>query len=167
MKHEFNIFREIEKYDMLIKQHNATMYEGGNSIRKHVLLIEEELTKMDKELCPCHNDAVPENFIKTKDGRIFLIDWEYSGKNDPMADIAALFLESSFTIENQDRFLDLYFDGIIPPSSRTKIKYYQILWDFLWAQWTIIKEARGDHFGTYGKDRYYRGIHNLRSTKYS
>lgn len=163
MKHEFNIFREIEKYDMLINQHNATMYYGWDTIKKDVLLIEDKLAKLGQELCPCHNDAVPENFIKTKDGRIFLIDWEYSGKNDPMADIAALFLESTFTEENQTRFLNLYFEGEIPPTAITKIKYYQILWDFLWAQWTIIKEAKGDNFGTYGKDRYYRGIHNLKS----
>ena len=82
-----------------------------------------------------------------------------------MADIAALFLESSFSEENQTRFLNLYFEGEIPPTAIKKIRYYQLLWDFLWAQWTIIKEARGDNFGTYGKDHYYRGVHNLTSTR--
>lgn len=53
---------------------------------------------------PCHNDLVAENFLKAEDGTIYLIDWEYSGMNDPMWDIAALFLESNFTDESQDYF---------------------------------------------------------------
>lgn len=37
-----------------------------------------------------------------------------------------------------------------------------ILWDYLWAQWTVIKEAKGDVFGTYGRDRYERAIRNIK-----
>lgn len=37
-----------------------------------------------------------------------------------------------------------------------------ILWDYLWAQWTVIKEAKGDDFGTYGRDRYERAIRNVK-----
>ena len=114
------------------------------------------------DLRPCHNDAVPENFIKSADGRLYLIDWEYSGMNDPMADLAALFLESSFTDENQDYVLNRYFDSDVPVHAQEKILCYQILWDYLWAQWTVIKEAKGDDFGTYGMDRYTRAIQNLK-----
>lgn len=34
--------------------------------------------------------------------------------------------------------------------------------DYLWAVWTVIKEAQGDNFGTYGMDRYNRAIENLK-----
>lgn len=40
-----------------------------------------------------------------------------------------------------------------------------ILWDYLWAQWTVIKEAKGDDFGTYGRDRYERAIMNLNNIR--
>ena len=114
------------------------------------------------ERCACHNDAVPENFIVAEDGRMYLLDWEYSGDKDPMADFAALFLESGFTPENQDFVLREYFEGDIPVNAYKKIRCYQVLWDCLWAQWTVIKEANGDDFGTYGIDRYNRAINNLR-----
>ena len=106
--------------------------------------------------------AVPENFIKAEDGTLYLIDWEYSGVNDPMADFAALFIEAGFEKENEDYILDKYFDGDIPYTAREKILCYEILWDYLWAQWTVIKEAKGDDFGTYGLDRYNRAIENLK-----
>ena len=165
LKTAFNVFREIEKYDKLIEQAGATMYEGWEDIRRQVMALESKLNQLGIELHPCHNDAVAENFIKATDGTIYLIDWEYSGMNDPMADFAALFIESSFTPENQDYMMSNYFDGTIPDGTFEKILCFQILWDCLWSQWTVIKEASGDDFGTYGIDRFHRGMANLQKLK--
>lgn len=161
LKNEFNIFREIEKYDSLIEKAGATMYEGWETTREKVMALEPLLNQLGIDLYPCHNDAVPENFLQAEDGTIYLIDWEYSGMNDPMADFAALFLESRFSQENQDFILTEYFGGEIPGNAYKKIQCYQILWDYLWAQWTVIKEAKGDDFGTYGIDRYQRAVKQL------
>lgn len=156
LKNEFNVFREIEKYDLLLEKAGAIMYEGWENVRPQIMALESRLNDLGVELHPCHNDAVPENFLKAKDGTVYLIDWEYSGMNDPMADIAALFLESNFTIENQEYMLAHYFEGKVPENAMPKILCYQALWDYLWAQWTVIKESKGDDFGTYGRDRYHR-----------
>lgn len=161
MKNEFNVFREIEKYDTLMEKAGASMYEGWEKTREQINALEPLLNQLGVDLQPCHNDAVPENFLQSPNGTIYLIDWEYAGMNDPMADFAALFLESEFTPENQDFMLNLYFNGIIPEVAYKKILCYQILWDYLWAQWTVIKEAKGDDFGTYGKDRYQRAVKQL------
>ena len=162
LRNEFNIFKEIIKYERLMHVAGAVMYEGWEEVRSSVMSLENRLNTLGVELKSCHNDAVPENFIKASDGRLYLIDWEYSGMNDPMADLAALFLESGFTEDNQDFVLNRYFNGRIPAHSHEKILCYQILWDYLWAQWTVIKEAKGDDFGTYGIDRYNRARQNLK-----
>ena len=162
LKNEFNVFREIEKYDRLLEKAGVVMYDGWEDVRPKVMALESLLNDFGVELHPCHNDAVPENFLKAKDGTVYLIDWEYSGMNDPMADIAALFLESGFTPENQDYVLTHYYEGEIPENTMLRILCYQVLWDYLWAQWTVVKEAKGDDFGTYGMDRYQRAIENLK-----
>lgn len=161
LKNEFNIFQEIEKYDRLMQNAGAVMYDGWEAVRPAVMNLERYLNSLGVDLKPCHNDALYENFIKSNDGTIYLIDWEYSGMNDPMADLAALFIEADFEEANEDYFLDKYFEGAVPESAREKILCYQILWDYLWAQWTVIKEAKGDDFGTYGQDRFNRAISNL------
>lgn len=158
---EFNIFHEILKYELLLNKANGKMYDGFEKVRKQVMALEDYLYELGVEVCPCHNDLVAENFIKDENGKLFLIDWEYSGMNDPMADFAALFLENNYTAENIDYVLNLYFDGNVPEGTLQKILVYQILWDYLWALWTCIKEAEGDDFGTYGIDRYHRAIYNL------
>ncbi|MCM1142128.1 MAG: phosphotransferase, partial [Muribaculum sp.] len=156
LRNEFNIFHEIEKYDRLIQKVGTEMYPGWEIVRPQVMALESYLNTLGVDLKPCHNDALYENFIKASDGTIYLIDWEYSGMNDPMADFAALFLEADFEKENEDYILDKYFNGNIPADARMKILCYQILWDYLWAQWTVIKEKKGDDFGTYGIDRFNR-----------
>lgn len=166
LKNEFNIFREIEKYDVLLESAGATMYEGWKDVRSQVMALEPFINDLGVELHPCHNDAVPENFLKAKDGTVYLIDWEYSGMNDPMADLAALFLESDFTAENQNYFMAHYYNENIPEDAMVKILCYQALWDYLWAQWTVIKEAKGDDFGSYGQDRYNRAIETLNKIKH-
>lgn len=163
LKNEFNIFQEIEKYDSLIVAANAQMYEGWEKVKPQVMALESYLNTIGVDLKPCHNDALYENFIKSSDGTVYLIDWEYSGMNDPMADFAALFTEANFSKENQDYILEKYFQGTIPPYTIEKIRCYSILWDYLWAQWTVIKEAKGDDFGTYGRDRYARAVTNLQN----
>lgn len=161
LKNEFNIFEEIRKYEGLLEKSHAVMYDGWEELRPKVMGLKDYLDELGVERCACHNDAVPENFIMSEDGKMFLIDWEYSGDNDPMADFAALFLESGFTRENQEFVLREYFGGEIPENAYRKILCFQVLWDCLWAQWTVIKEANGDDFGTYGIDRYNRAINNL------
>lgn len=159
---EFNVFKEILNYEYLLVKADGKMYEGYEPIRKKVFQLEDYLNQLGVSVKPCHNDLVAENFLKAEDGTIYLIDWEYSGMNDPMWDIAALFLESNFTDESKDYFLSHYFDGNEPENARKKILVYQILMDYLWAVWTCIKEVQGDDFGTYGMDRYTRAIENLK-----
>ena len=161
LKNEFCVFREIEKYDQLISDLNAEMYEGWGVFKPQVMALEARLNSLGVEMCPCHNDAVPENFIKDETGRIYLIDWEYSGMNDPMADLAALFVESDFPLEKRDFFLAKYFEGNVPADVHEHILCYEILWDTLWAQWTVIKEACGENYGSYGIDRYNRAKLNI------
>ena len=82
----------------------------------------------------------------------------YKYKNDWMEqyaeEVETLIVGNSFAM-----------NGIIPDSAFEKIFYYQILWDCLWAQWTIIKEANGDDFGSYGIDRFHRGLANIKKLK--
>ena len=162
---DFNVFHEILKYEKLLSSIGAEMYDGYSGVRDTFFSLEDCLNSLGVELKPCHNDAVAENFIKSIDGKIYLIDWEYSGMNDPVWDLSALFLESGFSKENREYFLDCYSRGLIPDNADTKILIYQILMDVLWAIWTVIKEKQGDDFGTYGLDRFNRALANLNELK--
>lgn len=156
----FDVFLEIEKYEKLALEANAVFYQNYDEIKEKVLELRELLKSYKIELAPCHNDPVPENFIKSDDD-IYLIDWEYSGMNDPMWDLAAHMLECLFSKEEEKIFIKDYFGRKITIEEEIRIKIMKICQDFLWSIWTVLKEAQGDDFGEYGIERYNRTINGL------
>lgn len=156
----FDVFELIEEYEILLNKNNGKNYDDYILVKEKVLSLKNILNDLGIELRPCHNDTVPENFVKDGE-RLYLIDWEYSGMNDPMWDLAAHILECNFSEEDEELFLDTYFNGKTEEKYRTKILIFKICQDFLWSIWTNIKEAQGDDFGTYGENRYNRAKLNL------
>ena len=160
LKGEFAPFEEIKKYESLIQ--GEISYPNYEVVRKSVFSLKDQLEEIGMDKKSCHIDLVPENFIEGSDGHLYLIDWEYSSMNDPMWDLAALFLESEFSLEEEENFLS-HYESDKTPVSREKIRIYKILQDIIWSLWTIYKEENGADFGDYGISRYNRAVKELDS----
>ena len=158
LRGEFAPFEEIKKYESLIEE--EIPYANYEAVREEVFSLEKRLADLGVDRKSCHIDLVPENFIESPQGRLYLIDWEYSSMNDPMWDLAALFLESEFTRQEEEAFLSHYESEQIPVS-REKITIYKILQDAIWSLWTVYKEEQGADFGDYGVSRYQRAVKGL------
>ena len=158
LRGEFAPFEEIKKYESLIEE--KIPYANYEAVRKEVFSLEKRLADLGVDRKSCHIDLVPENFIESPQGRLYLIDWEYSSMNDPMWDLAALFLESEFTRQEEETFLS-HYESEQTPVSREKIAIYKILQDAIWSLWTVYKEEQGADFGDYGVSRYQRAVKGL------
>ena len=158
LRGEFAPFEEIKKYESLIEE--KIPYANYEVVREEVFSLEKRLADLGVDRKSCHIDLVPENFIESPQGRLYLIDWEYSSMNDPMWDLAALFLESEFTRQEEEDFLS-HYESETTPVSREKIAIYKILQDAIWSLWTVYKEEQGADFGDYGVSRYQRAVKGL------
>lgn len=158
LRGEFAPFEEIKKYESLIEE--KIPYANYEAVREEVFSLEKRLADLGVDRKSCHIDLVPENFIESPQGRLYLIDWEYSSMNDPMWDLAALFLESEFTHQEEEAFLS-HYESERTPVSREKIAIYKILQDAIWSLWTVYKEEQGADFGDYGVNRYQRAVKGL------
>ena len=158
LRGEFAPFEEIKKYESLIEE--KIPYANYEAVREEVFSLEKRLADLGVDRKSCHIDLVPENFIESPQGRLYLIDWEYSSMNDPMWDLAALFLESEFTRQEEEAFLS-HYESDQTPVSREKITIYKILQDTIWSLWTVYKEEQGADFGDYGVSRYQRAVKGL------
>ena len=158
LRGEFAPFEEIKKYESLIEE--KIPYANYEVVRKEVFSLEKRLADLGVDRKSGHIDLVPENFIESPQGRLYLIDWEYSSMNDPMWDLAALFLESEFTRQEEEDFLS-HYESEQTPVSREKIAIYKILQDAIWSLWTVYKEEQGADFGDYGVSRYQRAVKGL------
>ena len=58
---------------------------------------------------PCNNDLLAENFILTWTAR--LIDYEYSGNNEPSFELGNIWSESNLTLAQLDELVGAYWGG--------------------------------------------------------
>jgi thiamine kinase-like enzyme len=168
-KHFPNFFdwkTELNKYEHIVKELNGDFFFDYDVLKEKLI---DFVDKNIKNTCylPCHNDTVPENFILNDRGKAYLIDWEYSGMNDPSWDIAAYILESKLTEESINFLLLDYYGQIPVPEEVLKIKGYMLAQDLLWTVWALIRHYHGDDFLDYCYFRYERFQKNIKEIIFS
>ncbi|WP_446470113.1 phosphotransferase [Xenorhabdus stockiae] len=163
----FNVFTEFKHYYSLLKNKIIPYsFKYKEEVIEFFYQSEGILDTLGLELCPCHNDLVAENILKL-DNNIYIIDWEYSGMNDPMFDIAALFLECNYSSREQEEFLSNYLEKDVNDNVLKKILLFQFTQDILWTIWTIVKEENGESFGSYGLNRLIRAHETMQTYKFN
>ncbi|GEK28275.1 phosphotransferase [Furfurilactobacillus siliginis] len=156
----FSFTDEWHRYEQAVIDLKQPFFKHYDIVRLQVLKALTRLDQLGIEQRPCHNDLVPENFIKGNNNQLYLIDWEYSGLNDPAWDLAALLNESDFNSEEELDFLHQY-DGSDTIKLQQKVQIYKALQDILWSTWAIVKTASGVDFSDYGQKRFDRAAKEL------
>ncbi len=133
---EFNIFSVISFYQTLIAVKLPPELNDILNWDSVIKNLDDEFSKRLISRRPCHCDPMFNNFLISKD-KIYLIDWEYAGNNDPCWDIASLLVEAEFTLDQQHMFLDYYFQHPVDNSIDRRLQVYQVLSNYLWALWCI------------------------------
>ena len=105
---KFDFFEEVHSYLDIMEKNDMKIYDGHDDVMKKFTEIKEILAENPRPQTPTHNDPLPENWI-VKDGRVYLIDWEYGGIGDPLMDLAAFSIEVELTQDQEDTLLEKYF----------------------------------------------------------
>lgn len=104
----FNKIREL--YHFIIENCLFNDSKILESLMNQVDLISKSFEKLDIKLSPCHNDLSPNNFLSVNN-EVEIIDWEFSGNNDPVWDLSFLSIVSELSLQDEDFLLSQYFDG--------------------------------------------------------
>ena len=150
--HRFDIFGQINFYESLWNGEKS-YFKDYEKTKTAIFELKKWIDTLEKKETLVHIDAVPDNFLFTKDG-IRIIDWEYAGMQDPHVDIAMFCIYSLYSREQVDRLIDLYFKGEVSPMIRTKIYAYIASAGLLWSNWCEYKRSLGIDFGEYSLCQY-------------
>ena len=150
--HRFDIFGQIDFYESLWNGEKS-YFKDYETTKTAVFELKKWIDTLEKNETLVHIDAVPDNFLFTKDG-IRIIDWEYAGMQDPHVDIAMFCIYSLYSREQVDHLIDLYFKGDVSPIIRTKIYAYIASAGLLWSNWCEYKRSLGIDFGEYSLCQY-------------
>ena len=151
-------FPMIDEYKTLLASKGATLPDGYDDIQWQAETLRATLEAAPVPLVPCHCDPLCENFLDTGE-RMYIIDYEYAGNNDPMWDLGDLSVEGEFAPDQDDALLRAYFGDDPPPDQRGRMIAYKALCDLLWTLWGVIQHVNAnpaDDFWAYAIGRFER-----------
>lgn len=158
----FNVFDKIKEYEDLINGTNRNQYwDDYAQVREQIYALKEEYDSYNVELKFCHNDPLCENFVLGEE-RLFLVDWEYGGMNDPLWDLADVMIEAELNNEQENKFKAFYFGREATKEEERRIVMNKVFLDFLWSLWGKQRYSVGDEdMQAYADERYIRMKLNL------
>ena len=154
----FELFAMIDEYLGLLAKLEAPLPDGYHEVVAEAGAVRQALDANPATLAPCHCDPLSENFLD--DGvRMWAVDWEYSGMNDPVWDLGDVSVEAGFD-EAQDREMMAAYCGGEPPAAvYGRMVIYKAMCDLLWTLWGLIQFANKnpvDDFWAYSVNRFGR-----------
>jgi thiamine kinase-like enzyme len=154
----FELFAMIDDYLKVLATKTVDVPEGYTQVVREAETIRKALARNPAPLAPCHCDPLCENFLD--DGqKMWIVDWEYCGMNDPMWDLGDLSVEGGFTHEQDLEMLYAYFGGEPPKQDYARMVIYKAMCDLLWTLWGLIQHANknpADDFMAYALNRFNR-----------
>ncbi len=157
VKHDFDLFKQIEFYESLWTEEKS-VYSDYTETKESVLSLKKYIDAHVKERVLTHIDAVPDNFLFYTDEqgkeKLLLIDWEYAGMQDPHVDVAMFCIYSFYDRQQADELINTYFKEGCSDETKIKIYCYIAVCGLLWSNWCEYKRGLGVDFGEYSLRQY-------------
>ncbi len=134
---DFNMFRLTEYYLSLCRDRLIKIPDGYLDRVPTIQRIEQAMNVKPLATVPCNNDLLAENYID--DGKqLWLIDYEYSGNNDPTFELGNTCQEMQFSDSQIEEVCTAYF-GEASQSMIARMKLNMIMSDVGWGLWAAIQ----------------------------
>jgi thiamine kinase-like enzyme len=134
---DFNMFRLTEYYLGLCQERSIRIPDGYLERMPVVEQIEKAMSVHPLRTVPCNNDLLAENYLD--DGKqLWLIDYEYSGNNDPTFELGNTCQEMQFSEDQINEVCAGYF-GSVSSDKIARMKLNMIMSDVGWGLWAAIQ----------------------------
>jgi thiamine kinase-like enzyme len=164
---DFNMFRLTEYYLKLCKERNIKIPDGYLERLPIVARIEEAMSVRPLPTVPCNNDLLAENYID--DGKqLWLIDYEYSGNNDPCFELGNTCQEMDFDDSQINEVCAAYFESVTADKI-ARMKLNMIMSDVGWGLWAAIQAKISTidfDFWGWAIDRWGRAVQKMDSAEF-
>jgi thiamine kinase-like enzyme len=156
---DFNMFRVQERYVGIVQERGLRLPERYLEFAPQVSAIERAMAVRDEGTVPCNNDLLAENFILTPDG-FRLIDYEYSGNNDPCFELGNVWSESNLSLAQLEELVAHYF-GQPLRNKVARCRLWGLMSKYGWTLWGSIQVGISDldfDFWGWAMEKYDRAV---------
>ena len=164
---DFNMFRLTEYYLSLCLDRDIKVPDGYLKRMPTIQRIEGAMNVKPLATVPCNNDLLAENYID--DGKqLWLIDYEYSGNNDPTFELGNTCQEMQFNDDQIAEVCAAYF-GEATPNMIARMKLNMIMSDVGWGLWAAIQAKISTidfDFWGWAIERWGRAVEKMDSVEF-
>jgi thiamine kinase-like enzyme len=152
---DFDMFARQAAYLTTIREHGYRLPAGYDSYADAWARVHEALAASAGDTVPCNNDLLAANFID--DGvRVWLIDYEYSGNNDPCFELGNTAAECGFTADLVEAWVEAYFEAPTR-GDLARVRLQSLCSSYGWSLWGFIQAAASPldfDFWSWGVERF-------------
>jgi thiamine kinase-like enzyme len=164
---DFDMARLTARYLGVVDERRIPIPVGYREALPNVDRIERALAVRPIATVPCHNDLLAENYLDDGD-RLWIVDYEYSGNNDPTFELGNTAQELAFDHDRQEALAAAYF-GSVDPRLLARMRLQMIMSDVGWTLWAAIQARISPidfDFRGWAEERWDRADAKLRGPEF-
>jgi thiamine kinase-like enzyme len=159
----FDMFERQPSYLRTVREHGFRMPADYDEHAEAFHAIESVLTATDQTTAPCNNDLLAGNFIE--DGnRVWIIDYEYSGNNDPCFELGNIWSECGLSTDQLEELVTAYY-GRALRHKIARAHLQGIVAKYGWTLWGCIQNGSSSidvDFWAWATERYDAAVAEFR-----
>jgi len=162
---KFDMFNQINYYQSILKK--DALPKKLFKYVKNINTLKQKLYLPNDKLVPCHNDLLAANIIN-KDNQIFIVDFDYSGNNDPCFELGNLSVEMEYDDEQINKLVMFYY-GEINENIISRVNLQGVVSDIGWSLWSYVQVNNSNlnfDYSTHAIYRLERAINKMESKEY-
>jgi thiamine kinase-like enzyme len=159
---EFDMFAVQARYRGIVAAHGFRVPARYDDFAPVVERIRAALGP--RRTVPCHNDLLAGNLLVVPDGaggeEVRIVDYEYSGNNDPAFELGNIWSEATLPAELLDVLVEAYF-GRPRPDQVARARLFALMSQYGWTLWASIMDgssALDFDFWEWGMQKYVRAV---------
>jgi thiamine kinase-like enzyme len=158
----FDMFALQPIYLKVVQQHGFRIPDSYLRYADQFAAIRTALAS-DTTTVPCNNDLLAANFVEDGD-RVWLIDYEYSGNNDPCFELGNVWRECQLSLDQLDELVTSYY-GRAASHQIARARLQGTVSQYGWTLWGCIQNessALDFDFWDWAMQRYERAVAEFR-----
>ena len=156
---EFNMFEIQPRYLAIAHEHGFRLPDRYEEFADKAQQVKQALGTRPVATVPCNNDLLAGNFIDDGE-KLWLIDYEYAGNNDPCFELGNLWSEANLADEQLDELMEAY-DGELLRHRVARARLWGLMSKYGWTLWGSIQSSVSTidfDFWEWAMEKYDRAV---------
>jgi thiamine kinase-like enzyme len=159
---DFDMFEVQRGYLEIVRERGFRLPARYEDFEPQIREVERAMRAHPEQTVPCNNDLLAENFIDVA-GTMRLIDYEYSGNNEPSFELGNVWSESNLSLDQLEELVAGYY-GRPLRNKVARARLWGLMSKYGWTLWGSIQVGISDldfDFWGWAMEKYERAVEEL------